>query len=618
MDSTTLTAGSPTSRSLPAASEDHGRMPGCVFQAGEAVSYRIKVSSVSVLDTKGLPLPPGTSTQMAQTTSAELDLKALAATEAGATVLLARYRNPQSTQLQRVDELSAPFLLRVSDKCNISGFARRRGTPLAYARVQQALAYELMFRWSEPATGRHEHTAQNALGEYVSVVASTEDRGGRLVQRRILSYNEFWAEDVGLETGLDAVPAESLVSVRIGPGPWFESLTGREMLRGGASRAENTVEVKRVAAVPEALARASQSRRDYRWENLLPQRLRLREQARMTESERKALAIARGQTLDVSLAGYLARVQSGVGIADTWPGLRTFLEARPEMTGELVERLQRGEIPDAAQAGVYIALGNARTAEAREALDGIMRDSAAPPFERTRAMFSMVDRDDVGVELAEYLSAQTPAVGEGASAGERFFGREATLALGAMAGLQKDPAVSAVAVATVSSMLASHTRPNALRPAFALLSGIGDPGLLDLARPAVESPDPEVREAAAISIRAMRPSETGAFASEWLAHEDDWNVKRKLYQAIHKQILDTHEPVTDALLGMAIRDLTSQPDVSSRRALIHIVGRSAATSPAARAALKRQVPIEARERSGLYGAIATFLGPRDVREALSE
>ena len=133
---------------------------------------------------------------------------------------------------------------------------------------------------------------------------------------------------------------------------------------------------------------------------------------RLTKAEQKALDAARGSTLDKALESYIARAQAGSSVADTWPALRTFLEARPKLTGELVDRLARREIPGEAEAGVYIALGNARTPQAREALDAIMKDTSAPPFERTRAMFSLVDRGGRGRRTGR-ISRLADACGRG-------------------------------------------------------------------------------------------------------------------------------------------------------------------------------------------------------------
>ena len=224
----------------------------------------------------------------------------------------------------------------------------------------------------------------------------------------------------------------------------------------------------------------------------------------------------------------------------------------------------------------------------------------------------------MGVELAEYLGSQTRAAAAGSSRGQRFVGREAALALGAMANRQQDSEVTAVAVGVLHQMMSSTRDVHALRPAFALLSGIGDPSLLALAVPATRDSNPELREAAAASIRAMRPAATTQFTSSWLRREQNWNVKRKLYRTIHKQILDHQVAVDGSVLEQAIFDLQSQPDIISRRALIQIIGQSAETSDAARRTLLTQLAIEARSGSGLYGAVAKFLDPHDVRDALQQ
>ena len=312
----------------------------------------------------------------------------------------------------------------------------------------------------------------------------------------------------------------------------------------------------------------------------------------------------------------MERVKQGVGFAQAWPPLTTWLEARPEGAAEVVSRLQEGTVLPEATAGVYVALGRARTDEAREALLGILGDTLAPAFERTRAAFALVDRDDVGPPLARELQTHSQALVDGPTRDERFFAREALLALGALAGQQQNPEITAIASDAVREALRRGHNPVTLRPALGALANVGEPALLQDAAPFAAHPDARIREEAAIVVRRMAPDKTLDFVKAWLDRETDGQVKRELYAVLERQHVDARVAPAPSLVQRAVADLRAQPSLLTRKAIVLLLGKAGPGTPEVRAALVAQARIELREHTGLYDTLAGLLTPEELQEVV--
>jgi hypothetical protein len=87
------------------------------------------------------------------------------------------------------------------------------------------------------------------------------------------------------------------------------------------------------------------------------------------------------------------------GLQDKWPDVSAYFEVHPEAMTTAYGELKADRMAVNAIVPFYIALGKARVPEAKALLLSIVRDLSAPPMDRTRAMFALVDRDDVGLEL---------------------------------------------------------------------------------------------------------------------------------------------------------------------------------------------------------------------------
>jgi hypothetical protein len=547
------------------------RGASCEFEKGELISYRLEMSEKSTIDMSGLGFGAGAAEPMevSQSTRVTLDVEALDDTADGQTLLLGKFRDLESTALNDADRLEPPFLLRLTDKCDIEGYAYSQNTRLPYARVQQSMLYELQWRW--PATRNEPFNSRNSLGTYQARLATAEQNGTPRVLRRTVKYSP-WHQGPGATTRVDS----SLLTVVPGHGPWFESLKLDENVAGEQSTTHRTVVATRVAAPADKLAHVAIDESNYVWADLLPSSLPLPERQPPTRQRLAAVDRARKLTVEQAVDAYVARVQDEkVGIQDTWPPLRNYLEAHPEKTETIVNDLKRQNIPAEATMGVYIALGNTQTTQAKDALTDIMRDGNAPVFERARAILSLIDRDDVGPDLAHYLSDRAASIESGESRATRIMARQSMLALGALAGRHPgNPQFKDVAVARIQETLPTVQMPLNKRPIYGAIANIGDPSLLSLVAHIPDEKDARTREYAAIVVRRMAPEKTGEFAARWLEKETNWSVKRALYKTIELQTFDARKDPSRAVLRQAVADLETIPGPITRKALIRLLARA--------------------------------------------
>jgi hypothetical protein len=267
----------------------------------------------------------------------------------------------------------------------------------------------------------------------------------------------------------------------------------------------------------------------------------------------------------------------------------------------------------------YIALGNARTDEAKAALNGIMKDEQAPFVDRTRAILSLVDRRDVGPSLAHYLSDKATKISSGETKSERLLARQAMLAVGTMSGMRpEDPQLKDIAVGSIERGIEANAHPMSRRPVYGALANVGDPALLRLVREIPDHPDADMRKSAAAVVRRMPPAETADFVGRWLDREQNWRVKDVLYRTVERQTFDAGKHPGERVLAHAIDDLKQKPGPMTRKALIRILGRGLEQMDedelGIEETLLEMIPYEVAERSGLYGVIAEQIDDGDKLE----
>jgi hypothetical protein len=174
----------------PSAPEPSGpRAAGCRFTTGQRLAYSLDVSTKVQIRTDRFDLPAGARIDGPgpdRSTQAHLDLKVLSAELAGGAVLLARYGYVDPHTVAEVGALDGPFLLKVSDRCKIEGYARLDTTGTGSARTQQALAHELQWFW--PTSGQGSDEGETAFGRY----QATYSVDGDTVDRTVDAYSKIW------------------------------------------------------------------------------------------------------------------------------------------------------------------------------------------------------------------------------------------------------------------------------------------------------------------------------------------------------------------------------------------------------------------------------------------
>jgi hypothetical protein len=614
--------GSAAERQAPAALEGRPvaangpRKQGCSFEPGAKLAYDLTSETRAKLDLSGLgaQVQAQMSDDVHVRTNARLELRVLSNDPQGS-VLLGRFAKIAADTVVEDAKLEAPFLVRVSSGCALDGFAHQRDMNAGYARVQQALVHELSWTWPTEDQGRFE--GRGANGSYVATVTQTgADESGasdQLALTQTITSFEPWSSDAG---SVDQVTGSHQ---RVVPGQvaWFDTLDARTSFAGERSQVQHSTRVRYADARVSSLKDASTDEQDYVWADLLPHMIALDERPPPTKAELIALDKARKLTVEQALDAYVERVQNkDVGIKDTWPALRTFLEAKPDAASTVIDKMKRGEFPAEATMGVYIALGNTRTPQAKAALGGVMRDENVPVIERSRAILSLIDRSDEGSELASYLKNKSGAIASGKTRGERILARQSMLALGAMSGRKPyDEDIKQTALSQIERMLEETRDKGALyrRPIYGALANVGEPDSLKLVADIPDHADPDVREAAAIVFRRMPPQASADFAARWLAKETDPNVKRKLWHTIELQTFDAREMTSRQVLKYAIRDLRQKPGPITRKAQIRLLARAAEQMPdedlGIEDAFAELMPYEFAQNSGLHRMMHDHIDP---------
>jgi hypothetical protein len=572
----------------------------CGLTKGQRLDVALEMQAAVEWTQGPAPMPRGTVLTEALTTTARLEVL-----EAGPTaVLLGEFTQVQVKGGTPADAYAHPFLLEVDGACEVTRFARHEQAPLADARAQQAALWELGWRRTE---GPETVTRHSARGRYVARATTATSPGGVLSQRRLEAYPALWQ-------GGQAQAVVGFTSVEARATGWFDTLSSDETLTSSAGTTRTRVRAK-VTAASGALA-GDRDRAHYAWGDWLPRVLARRQALPVTAGDRAL----RAQVQDSSPAeavqlaqGAFARDQN---LATAWPPLRAYLEARPEKTGEVVAELKSGKVTEDGLNPYFIALGNARTPEARDALRALMNDVKAPPTVRARAMFSLVDRADVGVELAREFQSTSQALESEPTGSRRFVASEALLALSTMSGLHEDVEVRSVALDAVRTHLRPGADARSQGTALRALANLGDAALLTEAVPFTTSPAEGVRRAATKVVRRMAPADTEAFALQFLEREPSLLVKKDLFVTLEAQHFDAHAAASERLARMLVVELQNEGHgVIARKALLRLVGSSVvAQDPSVRAVLKAQARRALKRRDGLEGDALQLLTPEEIRE----
>lgn len=571
----------------------------CQFTPGATLAYRVKMVSSTPVVLPGAPADRA----MQSAVSSVLRLQTLRLSDDGAVLVGQLSELEVKTAGLSSSDLAAPFLLEVGRDCRLLQFGRSASAIKEQARNQQALVWGALFSLTPGAS-----TVEDSLGQFEATFSRV--RGGTAVERHQAQYHSMW------HSGASRVPASGLLTVELGAGPWFESLTshGSAVVEGGSTSWQ--VEMQRAEPNPPLSLAVSEA--DFIWEDLLPYRPVGRKHATrpFTKYDIERRDKVRNLSLDTALEQFNQRAVSGAGIQETWPELSAWFEVHPEGIETAVARLHERRIPKHSVAPLYTAIGKARVPQAREALLKMRRDANEPPMSRLRATFNLLDREDVGPELAHELSSEAVSNMNTLAHKENFLRGESLLALGMMAGLRGEPRLEEVARQTFTNVLTSVSPESQVaHSAFKGMGNLGDPKLLPLVEKGAASSDMYTRMAAAHAFRRMPPKESEAEALAWLKRETHPFVKRQLYITIRRQYFDAQVGPSEAMTKQAMADLATTKAPIDRKNIIRFLAKSTMKDqPEFRKFLVAQAR---RERnSGILNTFTDILSPSEVSEAL--
>lgn len=594
-----------------AAGPDDGS--GCRFTRGE--TYRFAYTSTTHSEVR--PVLPGvrpddTPPQRASTElTGALSLEVLEVT-AGDTVLLARLWGVDEQARQLLGAaVEAPFLLAVDARCEVTRVARHRDTPRPVARAHGVVANELSF-FVPAGAAPEERRFTTALGVQRALVLVGNEPGQYL--RKALGYASRWNPKLA---EVDVIDGE--VDARRGSSRWFDSLRGQEQVAGGAVQfSKSEWSLQRQPPEGQALAQASRRLTDYVWENPFAADAREEQVTPQGDSldQQRRVAAMREVAYPVALDRFTRLLEAGANINEQWRDMAAFLDAHPEQVSAFVEHITAPDFPAGYKAPAFLALGQARTPAARDALLGVYRERSQQPADRMRSSLALALRADVGAPLAKELKAE--ALRPPQSPAEAGVSRQAVLHLGVLAGARPGEQEIVEEASDLVQQLASTARtPEDWSVVFGLVGNLAEGTLLSQVEQWTHLPDPEIRQHVPRALRRYKVDRAQPILVEWLGRETSPAVKRELFNVIHHMYVDANRPVGEALKGEALRHLREQPQVLTRQSLLHILAPYVGTDAEVREAFKHQLVVELEERSGLYSLVAEYLPAPSIYEALA-
>lgn len=576
----------------------------CRFERGQRLAYTV------ALESEATQVVPSSGQSLASSLSltARLELEALAPSPEGP-VLLARLDEVKASGGSGLERgLEAPFLLQLDDGCRLTRYARHGQTPRPVARNQQALLFEIQFS----ARPTDAFAFETGNGRAVALLERAEPG---VLRRTLARYEALWNEP-----SAQGAVAEGALRVQLGEGPWFEALSTTETLHTAAARAHSLLTLTRLEPA-RGFGAADRDVAHYAWENLLPRAPRVDLVSRpFTTYDAARQQKVKALTVTEAVDQFAARVTQRKGVQDTWPELSAYFEVHPEAVRPAVKRYREHGLPKEAAGDFFLALGKARTPEAKAVLLELKRDEAVP-MDSVRAMFALVVREDVGVELAQELAGDVTRHVAKRTPSADFHAGEAMLALSMLSGTRDDPAVTATTRQSLESVLSLGQRGGAVteptRVALKAVGNTGDATLLPLVEPWSRLDDLETRKAAAWAFSRMPPESSEAAELAWLQRESSPFVKRALYLSIQQQHFNLGQGASRALVQQAAADLKTEKSALTRQSMVRLIAQSAvAKEPDVRELLKAQAKAERAAQSPLLNEFASILTPDEIAEVL--
>ncbi len=573
----------------------------CHFTVGQRLAYDL-TSEVSVRLAPELARFGGADAPRNSLNESQLTLEVLKVDGLGA-VLLARAGGLEVTA---GEDVKAPWLARVNERCEVAGFARHVATTRGAARQQQALLHELWF--SLAGVTPRAVAFENSTGAAVGQVFADD---GALVRTTQQYERVFLPSMNGVQV------KRSRLTVKRGDGPWFDTIEGVEetSVPGVIESGRAVLKVGKRTFEEAVLTSASRHEADYVWQNLLGAAPdgHLRANS-MPEDHRQRMAAMRPLSLSTALDGMAGTIATGASVDQQWRDMAAFLDAHPEDINDFAEVVVT-EFPANWKGVGYLALSHTENVEARELLLTVLRERNAPTIDRVRASLALVTRHDVGLPLAKELLAEARL--SGGTKDQQDFGHQALLFAGMMSGLR--PEEKPIQDEVHGSLAEQLTRPSwqELVPVYAAIGNTGDLSFLPDIDRASRHPDPDWRAVVPIALRRMPLAGVREFELGWLRRETSPDVLRELFMVIHRQYQDLGKTIDDELATEAVNYLRRQPHLLTRQTLLMLLEPWVAQRPDVRAAFRDQLKIEYEATTGMFAFVASALSEEDVEAALA-
>lgn len=570
----------------------------CTFTPGERFSYAATAQTSWRLPER-LRAVVGAQAAGSTSWSAELHFEVLTAGPDGAVALARLTDNAQGA----VEGVDSAWLARINRACEVAGFAHHKATQPPAARAQQTALHELYF--TVPDLESAAIAFLNGTGQARGEVT----REGEKLVRQVHSYAQVWSRDMA---GLQVT--SSALSIRRGAKGWFESMVG---LEGFTASSVDTgrVELSVVSIAPRdgVLDAASRDVNDYVWENMFGP-VQTTTGTYVPPEHQERVAAMREVSMETAMERFLVMADAKANVAAQWPDMAAFLDAHPESIDDFATLLVTDFEPQW-KVGGFLALGQAQSPAAREALLGIWRERGLPTMDRVRGSLALATRADVGVAYAQELRAEVTRTPD--TAEEANVARQALLHLGVLGGTRPgNREVAEVVRSTLGSELSNARTPHDASVVFAAIGNTGDVTFLPELSRWSRHDDWEYRAATAIGMRRMPVELVEEFTVEWLQRETHPDVKRELFEVVHHQYTDAGKPVGPALMREAVKHLRQQPRILTRQSIFRILEPHAGEDEV-RQALRDQLKVEYENQSGLFAFVASVLSERDVQSVLA-
>jgi len=552
---------------------DTTRPLACQWEIDQRFAFDVSIDSEITFNEAALvPLLPGQMKKLGATATTQhsqatgwLDAKVLTVTSSGEAILVARLASwtsdaPGSGAFAAIDrDMLKPYLLRVDERCRVLATARpRQASLIAYRRVLGVI--DRMDFVLPPADSditrayrsRHIddfgwHTLSN---QYESGPA-----GGR-IERKRLGYEPTSGTADSLPVDIRVRSAGGVVT--LGISSWFSEITDYEDLevvsKGAVplrSRARSRLQAQ--TPDPRAFDNLPIVLADFEWSR--PDEAELQ-----VEHERLRGAHVEGMPSPAAVQQFLKLRDSGSPGAwhDAQRFLRDWMRTNPDGVRRLAKDMAQRAYSRADQADLVLALAKSGSDVARQALEQLVQDTGADTDLRVQAASACGDLKEPTVDTVAVL--QRIGATERTQTPEDILPSAATMALGSIIETAPMGAAGTAARQVLHSMLRSGEKAKTVEVLYAA-SNAGDASFVPIAQAQATSEQPELRAAAAHTLRKLLPSsETHEVFDHLLGEDTHPEVVKQVAESRRQQLQTYGGELTAGELSLYATKLPTAPE----------------------------------------------------------